>query len=330
MHGSRSPVALVLGANGRFGRVAVDAFSQAGWRVIAQTRSAPRSGLPGNATALQCDARDTDALLRGCADNVDVIVNALNPAYTAWEKQVPALAAGALELARRTGALLMLPGNVYNFGSALPEVLSETTPQVPDTSKARVRIALEREMEAAAAQGVRSVVIRAGDFLGGPGPGTWLDMVIARKLGKGKASTLGPPDVAHAWAYLPDLAQVFVKVAERREALQAFEVLHYGGLTLTGRALFHALEQATGRRLTLTQMPWWPLRLTAPFVPISRALLEMRYLWQRPHRLDESKLHALIGDVPHTGIADALRASLPRSLLAAQAPPVIFAGRGEV
>jgi len=38
---SRSPTALVLGANGRFGQAAVAAFAEAGWRVLAQVRRAP-------------------------------------------------------------------------------------------------------------------------------------------------------------------------------------------------------------------------------------------------------------------------------------------------
>jgi len=40
-----SPIALVLGANGRFGAAAVAAFAAAGWTVLAQARRAP-AGLP--------------------------------------------------------------------------------------------------------------------------------------------------------------------------------------------------------------------------------------------------------------------------------------------
>jgi nucleoside-diphosphate-sugar epimerase len=242
-------------------------------------------------------------------------VNALSPAYTEWEL-VPPLAQSALKLARRTGALLMLPGNVYNFGTCLPDVLVEETPQVADTAKAKIRIELERQMEAAAAHGVHSVVIRAGDFLGGTEPGTWMDMVIARKLGKGEATWLGPLDVPHAWAFLPDLARVFVAVAARRAELRPFEVFHYGGLTLTGREFLAALECVAGRTLKVKQMPWWLLKLASPFVPLYGALLKMRYLWQRPHRLEDGKLRGLIGTLPCTPIDQVLRDSLPAEVLA--------------
>lgn len=301
---------LVLGANGRFGRAAVEAFGNAGWTVLAQSRTPPRQPLPANAVGVQCDALDVERLVRACAGGVTVIVNALNPAYTEWERRVPALADAALRTARATGALLMLPGNVYNFGSRLPATLTEETPFVADTPKARIRIALERQMRAASNAGVKSVVIRAGDFLGGAGPGTWLDMVIAKKLHRRRFTYLGPLDVPHAWAYLPDLARVFVAVAGQRDRLQPFEVFHYAGITCTGSELWKAMENAAGSRLGLTQMPWWPLRLLAPVAPICRALLEMRYLWQRPHRLDEAKLARLIGHVPHTPLEQVLEASL--------------------
>ena len=316
MNTNLPPAVLILGTNGRFGRVAAEAFSDAGWQVIAQSRSAPMEPLPRNATALQCDALDTDGIFRRCAGRIDVIVNALNPVYTDWDRLVPPLAKSALELARRTGALLMLPGNVYNFGSELPEVLTEDTPQLPATPKARIRIALERQMQDAAVEGVRSVVIRAGDFLGGSGPGTWFDMVIAKDLRKNKAVYPGPFDVPHAWAYLPDLARVFVAIAARRDALQPFDVFHYSGLTLAGRELLDALERVTGRKLKRSRLPWWMLRLASPFVPMFRAVLEMRYLWWRTHRLEDAKLAGVIGAVPRTAIDEALRNSLPKELVA--------------
>lgn len=298
---------LILGANGRFGQVAMQAFAHAGWNVIAQTRSPARAPLPAAARSLVCDATDASAVLAGCASRIDVVVNALNPLYTEWETRVAPLADSALRIARETGALLMLPGNVYNFGRNLPPYLKEDTPQRADTSKATIRIALEQRMQEAAAQGVRSVVIRAGDFMGGSGPGTWIDLVIAKSLHKGRLVYPGPLGIEHAWAYLPDLARVFVAVAEKRAQLQPFEALHYGGLSLTGAELHAAFERVTGTPLRIGRFPWWLLRAAAPFVPMMRALVEMHYLWQRAHRLEQRRLEALLGTVPQTGIDEVLR-----------------------
>lgn len=295
---------LVLGANGRFGRAAVNAFAAAGWQVLAQARQAPGWPLPANAVAVQADALDVDTLARQAA-GVSVIVNALNPDYARWDALLPPLAEAVLKLAAATGATVMLPGNVYNFGSQLPPVLRETTPFDGDHGKACLRIAVEEGLQANTA---RSIVIRAGDFLGGSG--TWFDMAMTKPLAKGGLTHMGPDDITHAWAWLPDLAQVFVRVAERRAELPPHAVLHYAGLSLTGAELHAAIEAAVGRKLKARRFPWWTLMLGAPFVPLLRALLRMRYLWQRPHQLDESRLQALIGAVPHTPVVEVMRQCL--------------------
>lgn len=290
---SVAPQVLILGANGRFGRSATAAFARAGWQVIAHSRQAPRDPLPMGARALVCEV--DAASVTAAARNAQVIVNALNPDYTRWEALYPPLAARALQLARASGALLMLPGNVYNFGRRLPPDLTETTPQVPDTPRARVRIALEDAMRAAAAEGVDSVVLRAGDFFGGLGPGTWLDLAIAKSLARGRIVYPGAMEQVHAWAYLPDLAQTFVALAQLREALRGFNAFHFGGHSVTGAAFCAALVEAVGHPLRVGAFPWWQLRLAAPFAPMLRAILEMRYLWQRPHRLVDQALREFLG-----------------------------------
>ena len=304
---------MVLGANGRLGRALVLAFAAAGWRVIAQLRRAPRAPLPAGVVLVEADALE-GAKLAAAGRGVDGIVNALNPDYPRWATLLPPIGAAVVALARATGATLMMAGNVYNFGRELPPLLSETTPFVANHPKAAQRIALEAALtEAAALHGVRSIVIRAGDFIGDTG--TWLDLAMAKDLAKGRFTQMGPVDLPHAWAWLPDLAQVFVAVAARRAALAPHSVLHYAGLSLSGAALQAAFEAALGRPLRRRAFPWWALRLASPlasrFVPMFPALLEMRHLWQRPHRLDDARLRALLGkSLPATPLPEVVRQCL--------------------
>ena len=306
-----SSTVLILGAAGRIGRVLTTAFADAGWQVRAQARKALPDALVNHprVQALRCDATDTSALIQA-AQGASVVVNALNPLYTEWDRLALPLADVAVQVARAGGALLMLPGNVYNFGRDLPPLLTATTPECGDTPKARIRIEMEARLAAAALDGVNSVVIRAGDFFGGPGTGTWLDMAMASKLSKGRFVYPGNPGIAHAWAYLPDLAQAFVRVAEKRAELSGHHRLHFEGHTLTGDAFKAATEAVVGCPLRTSSMPWWLMRLAAPFVPMVREVLAMRYLWERPHALDDSGLRALIGSLPHTPLPQALRAIL--------------------
>lgn len=296
---------MVLGANGRLGRAAVLAFAAAGWQVRAQLRRAPRAPLPAGVRLVQCDALDL-ATLGDAAQGADVIVNALNPDYTKWASLLPPLTAASIHLAAATGATLMLPGNVYNFGRQLPALLAEDTPFAATHPKAAQRIALEAALaDAATTRGVRSIVLRAGDFLGDAG--TWVDLAMGKGLARGKFTQMGPVDVAHAWAWLPDLAEALVRVAAVRAQLAPHAVLHFAGHTLSGAQLQQAFEGALGQPLRASGFPWALLRLATPFSPMLRALFEMRYLWQRPHQLDGRRLRALIGPEPHTPLAEVAR-----------------------
>ena len=312
---------LILGAAGRFGQVLAKAFADAGWNVRAQARKPlpPALATQPRVQAVRCDATDI-AALTAAAQGASTIVNALSPMYTAWERLALPLADAALGVAKASGALLMLPGNVYNFGRELPPLLTPATPERGDVPKARIRIEMEARMAAAAIEGVDSVVIRAGDFFGGPGKGTWLDMALASKLGKGKFIYPGNPQIAHAWAYLPDLAQAFVRVAAQRAQLRGHHRLHLAGHTLTGEDFKWAFEAQTGRTLRAGNLPWAFIRLASPFMPMWRELLTMRYLWERPHALDESALRALIGNVPHTSLPQALHSALADMNAVAAAP----------
>ena len=321
------PTVLILGATGRFGAAAVQAFADAGWRVLAQMRRAPAAVLPPGAHALVIGLQDT-ADVAVHAAGASVVVHAVNPPYGDWEAQALPAARQGMDIALRLGALFMLPGNVYNFGQSMPALLDESTPERPSSSKGRIRRDLEAEMAARSSQGLRSVVIRAGDFFGA-GTGSWLDQAIVKDLARGRLVYPGPLDLPHAWAYLPDLARAFVAVARQPAAAPGVERLHFAGTTLTGRELLAALEDATAA-LGIARaggfrhgsLPWPLIRLGALFVPAWRGLAEMAYLWRVPHALDGRALERRVGPLPSTPLPEALRRSLIElGLAAASAAP---------
>ncbi|MBP6483765.1 MAG: hypothetical protein KA254_04005 [Rhodoferax sp.] len=174
-------------------------------------------------------------------------------------------------------------GNVYNFGTRLPAMLHLDTPEVGDHVKARIRIEIEQQLREA--KDVNSVVLRAGDYFGS-GRGSWFDLAIVKSIHKGKVVYPGPMDVAHAWAYLPDFAATFERVATLRRQLHGASSFHFAGHTMTGAQLHAALENVCGRTLRQASLPWGLMKLSAPFSAMTREILEMRYLWQRPHALD--------------------------------------------
>ena len=310
---------LILGARGRFGLATARAFADAGWRVCAQIRPgalAPKDvSSDKRITWLNLDLADTPALTRA-AQGATVVVHALNPAYTdtAWRSQALAMLDNAIAIAKALKATLMMPGNIYNFGAHMPSVLREDTPQSAQTVKGQIRIAMEQKMEAS---GVRSIVIRAGDFFG-CGQGTWFDTAIVKDIHKGKFVYPGHLERATAWAYLPDLARTFVAVAHRRAQLQPFEVFHFKGSSITGQQWVDALTPIArsqgwvkpGALVQFSRLPWAIIRIGALFNPTWAALMEMKYLWDVPHALDNTKLVALLGAEPHTPLCLAAQTAL--------------------
>ncbi|HUG62187.1 MAG TPA: NAD-dependent epimerase/dehydratase family protein [Methylomirabilota bacterium] len=303
---------LVLGAAGRIGRAVAEAFRDAGWRVKGQVRPGGAGRLGAGIEPVEANGADAEALARAGAD-VDVVFHGLNPIYTRWKQDMTPLADAAIAAAAANRALLLLPGNVYNFGARMPERLTPDAPFRPTTSKGRLRVKLEDRIAAAAQRkGFKIGVLRAGDFFGGAGPGSWFDLVLAKDLAKDRFTRPAPPGLIHAWAYVPDLAAAFVRLAEARDRLGTVERFHFTGHAVTMEDMAAAVEAAVGRPLEVKALPWGMLRLVAVFMPMMRALLEMKYLWDVPHRLVDDRLEAFTGPLPATplnrAVAEALAA----------------------
>lgn len=314
---------LVLGGRGRFGLAAVQAFARDGWRVLAQMRPGAQAPAVAGVQWLAQPVHEVDALVARVrqAGGATVVVHALNPKqYTrpAWERENGPLLQAGMAVAQALGATLMLPGNVYNFGQGMPGVLLEGAPYRPTMAMGRIRSEMETRLEAATQRGgLRAVVVRAGNFYG-QGQGTWLDKAMLTRIQRGQLVFPGAMDVATPWAYLPDLAQTFVAVARERHAMPAFEELHFSGHTLTGHDWVGALQPLARQQgwlreheaLRVAGLPWWPIRALGTVMPTLGALAALRYLWNQPHRLDNRRLRALIGEEPHTPWPLALQRTL--------------------
>lgn len=316
--------AIILGARGRFGRAATAAFLAAGWRVRTFARSAGNAAAPAGVETVTGDAFEAAAVARAAA-GCDVIVNGLNPPYPRWAADLPLLTASVLTAARTTGATIMFPGNVYVYGADMPAVLTESTPHAPTTRKGRLRVEMEEAHARAAAEGVRTVILRAGDFYERARTGNWFDSHIAHAANKGRITYPGPLDCVHAWAYLPDMARAMVGLAEKRGDFDSFEEFGFPGHALTGAELVAAIERVTGRAMTVKSFPWPVIRLLGLAWPMMREVVEMRYLWDTPHAIDGSKLAAALPDFRatpvDTAIADALGVAADGTVPAGAALP---------
>jgi nucleoside-diphosphate-sugar epimerase len=309
--------ALVLGATGGIGGEVALALLERGWRVSSLHRAPVRANrMTPHLARVQWIAGD--AMRRedvvAAAEGVEVIVHGVNPpGYRNWRGLALPMLESSIAAGKVSGARLVFPGTVYNFGPDAFPNLTERSPQNPLTRKGKIRVEMEKRLEAASRDGVRALIVRAGDFFGPRTGNSWFAQGLI-KPGKPVRSILYPggPNVGHAWAYLPDVAAAIAQLLEREAELDGFDVFHFGGHWFEeGIEMARAIQRVAGEPGSrIRRFPWGLVYALSPFVTVFREMLELRYLWQRPVRLDNAKLVAFLGAEPHTPVAAAVRATL--------------------
>ncbi|SUZ31691.1 hypothetical protein ROE7235_01441 [Roseibaca ekhonensis] len=278
---------LILGASGTIGQAMAQAFAAADWQVRDYKRG-------------------TD--IARAADGAALIVNAMNPQnYHDWAQQIPAITALAMQAARASGARVLVPGNVYVYGTQ-PDPWSAQTPHKPCTRKGRIRA----EMEAAwRDSGVPVTILRAGDFIAPHRGGQVMGSVVLKNLDKGQLTTLGPPDVPRAYGFTPDVARAAVALAARDD-LPRYADITFPGHTFSMTELATEIARQTGRRLRVQHFPWWAMRLAAPVWELGREMTEMRYLFEHPHSLSEKDLLSYLPGFRPTPFQDMVKQLIAR------------------
>jgi nucleoside-diphosphate-sugar epimerase len=326
--------ALIIGATGSFGAHAAQALLKHGWTIRALTRN-PEAAAKAAGPRTPIDWIKGDAMnaadVMSAAEGVQLIVHAANPPrYRNWKGTVLPMLDNAIAAAKASGARLMLPTSVYNYAPNMGANIGEDAPELPVTRKGAIRVECERRARQASKDGVKVLILRAGDFFGPAAPNSGLSWLVTHKGAKMTGVYQpGPANVGHAFAYLPDLAETLARLMDAEDQLGAFERFHFRGHFERTGVLGEAIRRVGGQpRLPINAFPWFVVRAASPFNETFRELWEMRYLWRRPIGLSNAKLVAFLGDEPHTPFDVALRASLADMGLLSEAqnsPSVGFA-----
>ncbi len=309
--------ALVLGATGGIGGEVARQLKEAGWSVRALQRSGEQAiEEHGGITWLRGDAlnaHDVMAAAQGCS----VIVHAVNPpGYRRWSELVLPMLDNSIAAAIALRATVVLPGTIYNFGPDAFPVLTESSPQHPVTRKGAIRVEMEQRLLTASKNGVRVLIVRAGDFFGPKAGNNWFAQGLVKPgTSVRTVSNPGRRGVGHQWSYLPDVARTMVELLARRDLLEPFAAFHMAGHwdadgAQMSKAIQRVAARRTGQEPQIKAFPWWLLTLASPFVTTFREMREMRYLWREPIRMNNSRLIAVLGKEPHTPLDEAVEATL--------------------
>ena len=259
------------------------------------------------------DALDPASVVAG-AKGASAIVHAVNPpGYRYWAELVLPMIENTIAAAKASGARILLPGTIYNYGPDAFPVLREDSPQNATTHKGKIRIALEEKLEDAARQGVRSLILRFGDFFG-PKPGNnWFSQGVVKPGLPVKSITYpGKKGIGHDWAYLPDAGEAFAQLMDREAEIEEFARFHFRGFwDSDGAEMIAAIRRAAGKlSIPVRALPWFIFRLASPFNETMRELYATRPLWENSITLDNTRLVQFLGKEPHTPIDTAVETTL--------------------
>lgn len=287
---------LVVGATGGLGAAVANELLSRGEKVRLLVRdqgSAVRmygSSTPGE--IYKGDALDAASLKRA-AKGARAIVHAAHPPLDKWEPQLIEMGRSVLEACEATKTPLLMPGNVWVFGKTPGVLLDERTKPNPCTKKGRVRAELESMLrEAADAGRVRVILLRSGDYFGPSVRNPYVDNIFGRAAQGKSIRLLGNPQAPHQWAYAPDVARVAVWLIDRVTHLRRWEVLHFKGhIADPHRDFLRRVAEIAGHPdLPIKRLPWWKVRLASLFSPVTREVLEQRYLFNEAVMLDDRLL----------------------------------------
>ncbi len=201
---------LVLGT-GQIGSHLTGSLTARGDTVTVGSRRG--ASVPG-ARALRLDASDA-ADVTVAAAGADTIFVCTNPPYDKWTEQWPPIGTAIIEAARRTGAKVVLMGNLYGYGPPQGPMTAQT-PMAATETKGRVRVQLwQRFLDAHNRGDLRAAEVRASDYFG-PGAQETAHLgerFFAPLVASKTAYVVGNPALKHSWAYLPDIARTLAAVA---------------------------------------------------------------------------------------------------------------------
>ncbi len=284
---------VIVGA-GPVGTATARALVGAGHEVTLVTRSGSGPEGPG-ITRASADASDPFALAEAVGA-ADALYNCANPPYHRWPELWPPLASSMLEVAARSGAVLVIMGNLYGYGP-VDHPMTEGDPLAAAGAKGRVRADMWNEAsEAHRAGRVRVTEARASDFIGpGAAESSHFGRNVERLLAGRKIRVMGDPDAPHSWTYVADVGRTLAVLATDERAWgRPWHVP--SGPAVSQRELATRFCAVAGAPApSVGAFPSVTLTVGGVVSPQLRELKETLYQFDRPFVLDSSACTATFG-----------------------------------
>ena len=250
-------------------------------------------------TRVAADASDPIRITE-LASGAKALFNCANPGdYTTWEEVWPPLAAGLQTAAERTGAVLVITGNLYPYGPTETPMV-EGQPDSATDHKGRLRARMWAEaLDRHRAGRLATVEVRGSDYLG---PGVGGNGHVSRHVAsarRGKAAqVIGRPDLPHTWTDVGDMARALATVAGREDSWGQVWHAPSNEPRSQREALTDVLAAGGRPPVTVRGTPDWTLRVAGLVSPLVRELRETSYMFRRPYVMDSTRTQEFLGLAP--------------------------------
>lgn len=303
----------LIGASGSLGKAITAALSAKNtpYRVIGRSDSSLRATFGADPLAgIATWNPDDPGSIRQSLAGIDTAIYMVGVNYWQFELH-PQLMKKTLDGAITAGVKkLLLIGTVYPYGRPQTERVSEDHPRQPHTFKGRMRKEQEDLVLAAHQPGsMQTAILKLPDFYGPSVDKSFLWSAFqAAKTGK-RAQLVGPIDTPHEFVYIPDAGVTAVRLIAEPGAWGSTWNLGSAGVTST-RAMAEEIFAQAGHKPKFTVAGKTMLRIFGLFNPLVREMVEMHYLLTSPVILDDSRLKALLGELPKTPYKEGIRKTL--------------------
>ncbi len=296
---------LVTGSNGSLGFNVVAEAVARGHTVRSLVRDPARAKVATGVELVKGDALDAEGLARAL-EGCDALFHLANVAIGKdWVDVTARLLEAAIDAAKKTGARVVFPANVWIYGPGRAgDRVNESRPPSPCSELGRARAHKEQRLRDS---GVRFVMVRLPEFYG-PNVQTLTGPPLQR-ISQGRTGLwFGPPDVDVEMVLMPDAARVLLDVG-LAEGVDG-ETFHYpGAAAITPRAFFSEAKRIAGGG-RFVAVPAFAVRAAAHVSPIARAFADILHLWETPILLDGRKLMTRFPHVRTTPYAEGLATTI--------------------
>lgn len=300
---------VVFGA-GQIGPPLARLLRERGHRVRLVRRSP--GAAPEGIETIAGDAGDA-AFATEVTRGASTLYHCMNPVYLAqaWERELPRMMTGLLAAAGRNQARLVVLDNLYMFGRMGGRPMNEDTAEAPCSRKGEIRARVAAMWRDAHRAGAARVVSgRACDFYGPGGVGTHFGEMFWRRVLAGKSAQMAVPlDIPHTFHLTTDVAAGLATLGAAPDPDFGRWWMLPAAPAVTVRQLIAAFAASLGRDIRAERVPGVVLAAMGLFIPFLRELPEMRYQWDEPYLIDDTRFRIHFGVHP-TPLADGAGATV--------------------